>query len=71
LKLKLSTDPPKWKVIIGFLVIVLTDLYAGIGLLTQEMTTFELCKTIALMIVHALILGFIFMTKEEEPKPTE
>jgi len=69
--LKVSLDPPKWKVIVGFIVIVLTDLYAGIGLLTEEMTEFELYKTIALILVHALILGFIFLSKEEETKPTE
>jgi len=69
--LKVSLDPPKWKVIVGFIVIVLTDLYAGIGLLTEEMTEFEFYKTIALILVHALILGFIFLSKEEETKPTE
>jgi len=64
MKVKLSTDPPKWKIIFGFLVIVLTDLYAGIGLLAEEMTEFELYKTIVLVIVHALILGFVFLSKE-------
>jgi uncharacterized membrane protein len=67
----LSTDPPKWKVIIAFIAVVCADLYVGIGTLTEQMTTFELCKTIALVVVHAVIIGFMFLQKEEETTPTE
>lgn len=66
MKLKLSCDPPKWRIIIAFIAVICADLYVGIGTLTEEMTTFELCKTVALVIVHALIIGLMFLTKEEE-----
>jgi len=65
-----NLDPPKWKVIIGTLVIFLTDLYAGITLLSEEMTRFDLAKTSTLIFIHALIVAFMFLQKTEEEKKT-
>lgn len=56
-------DPPKWKVIFGFIVIILSDLYAGIQTLTEGMSKFALTQTVLLIVIHALILGFMFLEK--------
>jgi quinol-cytochrome oxidoreductase complex cytochrome b subunit len=63
-----NIDPPKWKVIVGFAVIVLSDLYVGLSALEEGMSPFVLIKSIALMLIHALMLGFMFLEKTEEKK---
>jgi len=70
MKYKLSCDPPKWKIIFATLLIILSDLYVGIGTLTEQMTMFQLGKTVILVFVHAGIVGLMFLTKEEE-KPID
>lgn len=66
-----SLDPPKWKVWVSFAVIVLMDLYVGLETLEEGMTTFALIKTILLLGVHAVLMGFMFLEKTEEPKKEE
>lgn len=56
-------DPPKRKVIFGFIVIILSDLSVGIQTLTEGMSKFALTQTVLLIVIHALILGFMFLEK--------
>lgn len=66
MKYTLAIDPPKWKVWLGFLVIVFSDLYVGIQSLEEGASTFQLGKTVMLLVIHALMFGFMFLQKEEE-----
>lgn len=63
--MRLNLDPPKWKVIVAVIVIILSDLYVGIGVIEESMSPFVLVKTIGLAVIHALILGFTFLSTEE------
>ena len=65
---RLSIDPPRWKIWLGFLVIVISDLYVGLQSLEEGMSIFQLEKAIILLILHALMFGFMFLQKQEEEK---
>jgi hypothetical protein len=71
MKYALSIDPPKWKVWVGFIVIVLSDLYVGIQSLEESASGFQLGKAVMLLLIHAFMFGFIFLQKEEETKTEE
>lgn len=48
--------------------IVISDLYSSIQALEEGMSQFQLIKAVLLIAVHALIIGLIFLQKEEEKK---
>ena len=61
--MRLNTNPATWKIVVAVILILLTDLYQSLifyGRLPQ--TPYEAI----VIILHALILAFTFLSTEEE-----
>ncbi len=62
--MRFNTNPATWKIVIAVILILLTDLYQALILLGRlPETPYEILT----IIVHALILAFMFLDTGEKP----